>query len=298
MPINVQGARILVVDDNEVNRRILTEQLSLWGFDGVAAESGGTGLAILEAAANLGVTVDAVVLDYHMPDMNGADVARRLRADPRFVELPIIFLTSMDISGTEKEFAALNGHAHLMKPARANVLRNTVVEVVRASRVKQASEADIARLQTEAAVPAPAPMPQKRAAEFVDVLVAEDNEVNQIVFTQILQGTGLSFLVVDNGEEAVAAWERHTPRIIMMDVSMPVMNGHQATQTIREREKGQGHRVPIIGVTAHALESDRELCLDAGMDDYMSKPISPELLEEKIRQWLGTSEQQPERTSY
>lgn len=178
------------------------------------------------------------------------------------------------------------------------MLRNTVVEVVRASRVKQASEAEIARLQTEVAVQAPAPAPQKRTAEFVDVLVAEDNEVNQIVFTQILQGTGLSFLVVDNGEEAVAAWERYTPRIIMMDVSMPVMNGHQATQTIRARENGQGHRVPIIGVTAHALESDRELCLDAGMDDYMSKPISPELLEEKIRQWLGTSEQQPERTSY
>ena len=300
LPINVQGARVLVVDDNDVNRRILTEQLALWGFDGVAAEGGGTGLAILEAAADLGIAVDAVVLAYHMPDMNGADVARRLRADPRFVELPIIFLTSMDISGTEKEFAALNGHAHLMKPARANVLRNTVVEVVRASRVKQASEAEIARLQREAAAPAkpPAPAPQKRAAEFVDVLVAEDNEVNQIVFTQILQGTGLSFLVVENGEAAVAAWERHTPRIIMMDVSMPVMNGHQATQTIREREKGQGHRVPIIGVTAHALESDRELCLDAGMDDYMSKPISPELLEEKIRQWLGTSEQQPERSSY
>ncbi|PCK81895.1 PAS domain-containing hybrid sensor histidine kinase/response regulator [Rhizobium sophoriradicis] len=300
LPINVQGARILVIDDNEVNRRILTEQLSLWGFDGVAAEGGGTGLAILEAAADLGVTVDAVILDYHMPDMNGANVARRLRADPRFVELPIIFLTSMDISGTEKEFAALNGQAHLMKPARANVLRNTVVEVVRARRVKQASQAEITRLQAETAVPAPVPAAasQKRAAEFVDVLVAEDNEVNQIVFTQILQGTGLSFLVVNNGLEAVAAWESHTPRIIMMDVSMPVMNGHEATRTIREREKGQGQRVPIIGVTAHALESDREACLDAGMDDYMSKPISPELLEEKIRQWLGKDDQQPGRTSY
>jgi len=300
LPINVQGARILVVDDNEVNRRILTEQLALWGFDGVAAEGGSTGLAILEAAAGLGVTVDAVVLDYHMPDMNGADVARRLRADPRFVELPIIFLTSMDISGTEKEFAALSGQAHLMKPARANVLRNTVVEVVRANRVKQASETEIARLQAETAItaPLPAPAPQQRSAAFVDVLVAEDNEVNQIVFTQILQGTGLSFLVVENGEEAVAAWERHTPRIIMMDVSMPVMNGHQATKMIRERERGQGHRVPIIGVTAHALESDRDLCLDAGMDDYMSKPISPELLEEKIRQWLGASEQQPGRAGY
>jgi CheY-like chemotaxis protein len=206
----------------------------------------------------------------------------------------------MDISGTEKEFAALNGHAHLMKPARANLLRNTVVEVVRASRVKQASEVEIARLQKEIEVPppAPAPAPQRRAADFVDVLVAEDNEVNQIVFTQILQGTGLSFLVVNNGEEAVEAWERHTPRLIMMDVSMPVMNGHQATRLIREKEQGQGHRVPVIGVTAHALESDRELCLDAGMDDYMSKPISPELLEDKIRQWLGGGELQPGRSGY
>ena len=299
LPINVQGARILVVDDNEVNRRILTEQLSLWGFDGVAAEGGATGFAILNAAADLGIKVDAVVLDYHMPDMNGAEVARRLRADSRFVDLPIIFLTSMDISGTEKEFAALNGHAHLMKPARANLLRNTVVELVRASRVKRASEAEIARLQKEVqAPPAPAPIPQKRKADFVDVLVAEDNEVNQIVFTQILQGTGLSFLVVNNGQEAVEAWERHTPRLIMMDVSMPVMNGHQATKLIREKEQGQGHRVPVIGVTAHALESDRELCLDAGMDDYMSKPISPELLEDKIRQWLGRSELQPGRSGY
>ncbi|MBW9055222.1 response regulator [Rhizobium mesosinicum] len=299
LPINVQGARILVVDDNEVNRRILTEQLSLWGFDGVAAEGGATGFAILNAAADLGIKVDAVVLDYHMPDMNGAEVARRLRADSRFVDLPIIFLTSMDISGTEKEFAALNGHAHLMKPARANLLRNTVVELVRASRVKQASEAEIARLQKEVeAPPAPAPVAQKRVADFVDVLVAEDNEVNQIVFTQILQGTGLSFLVVNNGQEAVEAWERHTPRLIMMDVSMPVMNGHQATKLIREKEQGQGHRVPVIGVTAHALESDRELCLDAGMDDYMSKPISPELLEDKIRQWLGRSELQPGRSGY
>jgi PAS domain S-box-containing protein len=303
LPINVQGARILVIDDNEVNRRILSEQLGLWGFDGVAAEGGATGFAILEAAIDLGIKVDAVVLDYHMPEMNGAEVARRLRSDTRFAELPIIFLTSMDISGTEKEFAALNGHAHLMKPARANLLRNTVVEVVRASRVKQASEAEIARLQREAEAPPPLPAPappapQKRSADFVDVLVAEDNEVNQIVFTQILQGTGLSFLVVNNGEEAVEAWEQHTPRLIMMDVSMPVMNGHQATRLIREKEQGQGHRVPVIGVTAHALESDRELCLDAGMDDYMSKPISPELLEDKIRQWLGRGELQPGRSGY
>ncbi|MBB4272374.1 response regulator [Rhizobium mongolense] len=300
LPVNVRGARVLVIDDNEVNRRILSEQLSLWGFDSVAAEDGRTGIAILEAAHQIGVQVDALVLDYHMPEINGAEVARRLRADARFESLPIIFLTSMDISGTEREFAALNGHAHLMKPARANLLRNTIVEVMRASRVKQASAAEIARLQakTEMREPEPstAPPSEQRKPAFIDVLVAEDNEVNQIVFTQILQGTGLSFLVVNNGQEAVNAWESHAPRIIMMDVSMPVMNGHDATRAIRVRERGQGHRVPIIGVTAHALESDRELCLAAGMDDYMSKPISPELLEEKIQLWLGKSAQLPGRS--
>ncbi|KRB50737.1 histidine kinase [Rhizobium sp. Root708] len=290
LPINVKNARVLVIDDNAVNRQILTEQLSLWGFDGAAAEDGVEGLAILEAAHGCGMEIDAIVLDYQIPGMNGADIARKLRADPRYCDLPIIFLTSMDISGTEKEFAALNGQAHLMKPARANVLRNTIVEVVRTNRIRKATSSG-ARLIVEAPEPEREDRPETPVPSFIDVLVAEDNDVNQIVFTQILQATGLKFLVVNNGQEAVDAWEAHTPRIIMMDVSMPVLNGHDATRRIRDLERGQGHRVPIIGVTAHALESDRELCFDAGMDDYMSKPISPELLEEKIAHWLGMSEE-------
>jgi signal transduction histidine kinase/DNA-binding response OmpR family regulator len=291
LPVNVTGARVLIVDDNAVNRQILAEQLDLWGFDGAAAEDGPAAMAIIAAANELGIEIDAVVLDYQMPGMNGADIARKLRADSRFERLPIIFLTSMDISGTEKEFAALNGQAYLMKPARANVLRNTIVDVVRASRTKQIAAAG--KTVPEAARPplAKAEPSEWPPAEFIDVLVAEDNEVNQIVFTQILQETGLSFLVVGNGEEAVEAWDRCAPRIIMMDVSMPVMNGHDATRAIRDRERVQGHRVPIIGVTAHTLEVDRDLCLDAGMDDYMSKPISPELLEEKLALWLRASEQ-------
>jgi len=118
LPVNVRGARVLVIDDNAVNRQILTEQLTQWGFDGAAAEDGVEGLAILEEASALGVSIDALVLDYQIPGMNGADIARLLRADERFADLPIVFLTSMDISGTEKEFAALNGQAHLMsRPA-------------------------------------------------------------------------------------------------------------------------------------------------------------------------------------
>jgi len=294
LPVNVRGAHVLIVDDNAVNRQILVEQLALWGFDGAAAEDGPAALAILEAAHEFGIGIDAVVLDYQIPGMNGGEIARKLRADNRFERVPIIFLTSMDISGTEQEFAALNAQAYLMKPARANVLRNTIVDVVRAGRTNQIVAAVTSPPSVQAAS---SPLPKAQSsdsasAEFIDVLVAEDNEVNQIVFTQILRESGRSFLVVGNGQEAVEAWDRYTPRMIMMDVSMPVMNGHDATREIRDRERGQGHRVPIVGVTAHALEADRDLCLGAGMDDYMSKPISPELLEEKLELWLGRNERQ------
>ncbi|MCJ8519493.1 PAS domain S-box-containing protein [Pseudorhizobium tarimense] len=296
LPVNTAGARVLVVDDNAVNRRILTEQLTMWGFDTVAADGGAEGLAVMGEAARLGITIDAVVLDYHMPEMNGLDVARRIRGDHRFDGVGVIFLTSMDMAGDEATFAALNIQAHLMKPARANLLRATVIEVVRAVRIKR--NAAMTQQSTpvvagpvaavpDAVSPISASTPAARAAPELDVLVAEDNDVNQIVFTQILQATGWRFEIAENGAKAVEAWQEKNPSLILMDVSMPVMNGHQATQKIRELQKQTGGHVPIIGVTAHALESDKQLCLAAGMDDYMSKPISPELLEQKIRQWLG-----------
>jgi PAS domain S-box-containing protein len=312
LPINTSGARILVVDDNPVNRSILSEQLTMWGFDTVAAESGAVGLAIMNEAARIGVAVDAIVLDYHMPEMNGLDFAKHLRADPRFDGTGIVFLTSMDMAGDDSMFAALNIQAHLMKPARANLLRSTIIDVVRTIRTKRRALENLraaALPKPPAHAPAPSsaptmpgagPMTPKPviAAEpvstpavhpepMLDVLVAEDNEVNQIVFTQILQTTGWLFQIVKNGAEAVEAWQKHHPAVILMDVSMPVMNGHQATQKIREIELQTGTHTPIIGVTAHALESDRELCFQVGMDDYLSKPISPEALEAKIRNWIG-----------
>jgi CheY-like chemotaxis protein len=129
---------------------------------------------------------------------------------------------------------------------------------------------------------------QASASSHLELLVAEDNEVNQIVFTQILDELGLHYKIVDNGGSAFEVWKSHHPALILMDVSMPVMNGHQATQAIRkaEQEEPDRGRTPIVGVTAHALAGDKERCLDAGMDDYLSKPISPEKLEAKIREWL------------
>ncbi|WP_112604679.1 response regulator [Rhizobium sp. WW22] len=296
LPANVRDARVLIVEDDAIHRRILSEQLLQWGFDGHVAEDGRTALAILEAAFDMGVSVDAIIVDYSMPGMNGYQIASALRADPRFCALPIVFLTSMGVAGSDREFAAVNGQAHLMKPVRANVLRGTIIDVVRASRRKKLGErlAPVERrlpIETEAAaaIEATDRMTSAKSGNAIDVLVAEDNEVNQIVFTQILQATGLRFLVVENGQAAVDAWRQLRPSLILMDVSMPVMNGHQATRTIRqfETQAGQGWHVPIVGVTAQALDVDRMMCMQSGMDDCISKPISPELLETKIQQYLG-----------
>ncbi len=294
-PTDMRNVSVLVIDDNAINRQILIEQLTRWGIDSHAAESGEAGLAILEEAARIGFSIDAVVLDYHMPEMDGMQVAAKIRADARLDGTAIIFLTSMDAVNTGNNECDIQFDAHLMKPVRARLLRKTLTDVVRTSRSKRAvpHRPDATAAQT---LPAPAvrstphtPQPKtKTRPTSLDVLIAEDNDVNQIVFTQILQQTDLRFRIVANGKKAVEAWSAENPSIILMDVSMPVMNGHQATQAIRAEEDRleTGARVPIIGVTAHAQDSDRDLCLAAGMDDYLSKPISPELLQAKIDKWL------------
>ena len=131
------------------------------------------------------------------------------------------------------------------------------------------------------------PRRERGGGHRVDILVAEDNEVNQLVFTQILGETGYSFEIVGNGRLALKAFGEMKPRMILMDVSMPEMNGLEATAAIRSAEAGTGRHVPIIGVTAHALKGDRERCLEAGMDDYLSKPISPKALIDKVERWIS-----------
>lgn len=295
LPANVRGAHLLVVDDNEVNRDILAEQLTGWGFDACACASGAEAFAVLDAAYAAGISVDAVLIDFPMVGDEAAEIAGRMRDHAHYAAIPVIFLTSMEAAGSEGLFAALNVRAHLMKPPRVDLLRSTVVDVVRAARLRRDVTVTLpvpaAAPETAApvhpAIPAALSLPLQQG--YLDILVAEDNDVNQIVFTQILQATGLRFKIVANGQEAVEAWRTDAPSLILMDVSMPVMNGHQATRLIRriEAEEGYGQRVPIIGVTAHALERDRDLCIESGMDDYLSKPISPELLEAKLARWFG-----------
>jgi PAS domain S-box-containing protein len=286
-PVDVSGARVLIVDDNPVNRAILSEQMSSWGFDACAAESGPEGLKVLEAAARFGLGVDCVILDYQMPGMTGGEAARLIRATQPIAATPIVMLTSVDQSLAS--YRGLGIDAHLIKPARASILLETLVSVIQKRRAGSAPAIPVrlaAQAPAASAGPAmpPAAMPGAPSGRL-DILVAEDNEVNQLVFTQILVDTGLAFEIVGNGRRAVESWRELGPRMILMDVSMPEMNGLQATAAIREAEALSGGHVPIIGVTAHALKGDRERCLEAGMDDYLPKPISPRALLEKVERW-------------
>ncbi|MFC3075364.1 PAS-domain containing protein [Shinella pollutisoli] len=280
----VPGARVLVVDPHPVARKAAHDLLGDWGFDATAVGSFAEALAVLAAAADVGVRVDAVIFD-HQP--GGDAFVRTLRQSPATADVSLVVLTSMNLPAGDRLLASHDIQAHLMKPVRANLLRETVAEVVRAARghktaqpARAPSDNNVLPLRPPAAHAAP------QAAAGCDVLVAEDNEVNQILFTQLLEGLGLSFRLVGNGAEAVEAFRSDRPRVVLMDISMPVMNGLQASRAIREIESGSGSRVPIIAVTAHALDEDREACRAAGMDDHLTKPISIDRLEEKLTRWL------------
>jgi PAS domain S-box-containing protein len=297
MPVDVTGARVLIVDDNAANRTILSEQMRSWGFDSCAAESGAEAIQVLKAAAGLGLKVDCVLLDFQMPNMNGAQVARIVRDTPEIADTPIVMLTSVDHSPTNYRDLAIN--AHIVKPARSSELLETLVSVVqkRHAQARGAPERertarvptqrrDEQRAHVETKFGALADSRRKDELAHVDILVAEDNEVNQLVFTQILQETPYRFEIVANGKLAVEAARKLKPRMILMDISMPEMNGYEATAAIRADDDLAHEHVVIVGVTAHALKGDRERCLAAGMDDYLSKPISPKALLDKVHRWM------------
>ncbi|WP_244467861.1 PAS domain-containing hybrid sensor histidine kinase/response regulator [Nitratireductor soli] len=299
-PRDVSGARVLVVDDNAVNRMILNEQMAHWGFDACAARDVPEGLKVLQAAADLNAPVDCLVVDYQMPIMNGMDMVQAMQLQPALAGIPVVLLTSVDQSLASLGPKSPAIAAQLIKPTRSAALLEAIVTAVQGRRggITTETEAE-AEDATLLAAPAAAAEQEPAAARDgmdgggnpltahgIDVLVAEDNEVNQLVFRQILAESGLRFEIVENGKLAVAAHRRVKPRLILMDVSMPEMNGLEATAEIRRAEEGQQRRVPIIGVTAHALKGDRERCIEAGMDDYVSKPISPRLLLDKINPWI------------
>jgi signal transduction histidine kinase/CheY-like chemotaxis protein len=295
-----RGARVLIVDDNAINRDILTELARKWRFDACAVESGPVALGFLDHAVRMGARVDLMILDYHMPDMNGAQLLAAIRARPAVASLPVVLLTSVDHAVAVRELRSAGANAILTKPTRSSLLLTTITDELRKARPGSPARAEVSASSSAAgqqrrSAPATASVetmvpaePKTELAGNLDILVAEDNEVNQLVFSQIIEPLGYSLAIAGDGRRAVEVWRRRRPALILMDVSMPEMNGFEATQRIREIERMEGRaHTPIMGVTAHALKGDRERCLEAGMDDYMTKPISPDRLETKLREWFS-----------
>ncbi|MCP8894058.1 response regulator [Shinella daejeonensis] len=285
LPADLSGARVLIVDAHPVSRQATCEMLTGWGFDATAVGSAAEAFAVAVAAEDMGVSVDAVVLDQAVPE--AGEIVRTLRTLPWAAHLAIVGLAA--IGGGEDDALLCVQHieAHLMKPVRAALLRETLCDVVRERRMHTAPARPGTVLPLR-----PAPVAAASADGLLDVLVAEDNEVNGILFTQLLHLAGLRFRLVGNGAEAVAAFRESAPRMILMDVSMPVMNGLEASRKIRDiegesAEPAGKRRVPIVAVTAHVLEDDRDACLAAGMDDILTKPISADRLEEMLERWLS-----------
>ncbi|MGC8668877.1 MAG: PAS domain S-box protein [Chthonomonadales bacterium] len=267
MPADIRGTRVLVVDDNATNRLILREQLKSWGCIPVEASSGEEALSALNHPTRDGAFGLALV-DMQMPHMDGAQLARTIKQADHLASLPIVLVSS--IGGPEqlaeedrKLFAAL-----LTKPVRRSLLYNAVLGALGAG--EQAPSAE--------AVPA---SPEERLG--LRVLLAEDNRVNQMVAVRLLEKWGCSVHVVDTGRAAVEALAGGRFDVVLMDVQMPDLDGFEATAEIRAMEADSGGHIPIVAMTAHAMEGDRERCLAAGMDDYVSKPLEPERLLELLR---------------
>jgi two-component system sensor histidine kinase/response regulator len=268
-----EEVRILVVDDNATNRAIVTGYLRERSARCGEASSGRSALAQMREASQAGEPYELVILDFHMPEMDGTELALAIRRTPSLRSARLVMLTSA--AGREPAAREARVDRFLTKPIRRARLLETVADVL-------AAPADVPAVAPAAPVPAPALPPPSRGR----VLVAEDNAVNQVVIKGMLARHGFEAEIVDNGADAVARLDRTLHAAVLMDCQMPRLDGYEATRRIRAAEPA-GARVPIIALTASAMAGDRERCLEAGMDDYLSKPVRTDALDAVLQRWLG-----------
>jgi two-component system, sensor histidine kinase and response regulator len=257
-PAPIAGLNVLVVDDNEVNRRLIEKTLRRWRTRLTLVDSGQKALDAVSAAEDKGEPFTLVLLDAHMPGMDGFEVARRMQTLTKSRSTLIMMLSSAGDGGDGARSRQLGITMTLVKPIGPSDLLRAIGQLL-----TRAPGSDLAAVVTPDATAGP---PRR-------ILLAEDNPTNRILALRILEKRGHKVLVAENGKEAVDLLEHHEVDLVLMDVQMPVMGGFEATLVIRQREMSTGRRLPIIAMTAHAMKGDRERCIEAGMDDYISKPI-------------------------
>jgi two-component system sensor histidine kinase/response regulator len=291
--VALREVRTLIVDDNATNRAILEDVLSNWGIPAESVDSGRRALELLASATEAGKPFGLVILDMHMPEMDGLTVLRLICQRSEWDAVKVIMLTSINRAWLPEDPAILRLDGFLTKPVRQNDLAECLHQVL--ASVTPVKTPTRSQGQGQAAEPPAHPpsatepgVPQatEGGSGQQRVLVAEDNEVNQEVALEMLSELGYAAGLAKNGLEAVQALEHQEYAVVLMDCQMPVMDGYQAAQEIRRRANG-GRRIPIVAVTAHALVGEREKAMAAGMDDYLAKPITPRALQEVLEKWVG-----------
>ena len=286
---DLNGLRLLIVDDNATNRKILLSQAASWGMTARACESAPDAIALLESGAPE-AAFDAAILDMQMPGMDGLTLARGIKSGPSALapDLPLVLLTSQPVTLSEHDAPFIA--ASLGKPVRQALLFDCLAQVV--GRAQDAQTGGDTNVTQTAFGPAPmlishvqADLPMRTSP--VRVLVAEDNQVNQKLMSRMLEKRGYRVDVAANGLEAIGALRRAAYDVVLMDCQMPELDGWRATGEIRRLE-AEGHLgipTPIVALTANAMQGDREKCIEAGMDDYLTKPIRAEAVFEAIDRW-------------
>jgi len=259
-PEQLRDLHALIVDDNTTTRRVLYAMLSRWGMKPTAVECGQSALKVLEMAKSFGHRFPLVVIDGQMPGMDGFALAQEIQKDPDLVGATIMMLTSAGHLGDAARCRQLGISAYLVKPIRQGELLDAICSVLNEATKKRS-------------VPLVTRHTLREIKKRLRVLLAEDNAVNQMLAVRLLEKRGYTVTVAANGRDAVALFEKESFDVILMDIQMPEMDGLEATAEIRVREKFKGGHIPIIAMTAHSLVGDKERCLTAGMDGYVSKPI-------------------------
>ncbi len=264
------GLRVLVVDDDATHRRVLEGFVRRLGMEAESADSGAAALAALERSQADAEPFDMVLLDIHMPEMSGFELAERIRENADFEDLVLLCLTAAGRPGDGARCEASNISSYLLKPVTPTELRDAIILTL-------AGEDEDTR------TPLVTRHSLREAWDELRILLAEDNRVNQVLAIHILERLGHTVRLAETGREALDLLEKEDFDLILMDVEMPEMGGVETTKRIREREATEGGHIPIVAMTAHALIGDREQFVEAGMDDYISKPISQDRLREVVR---------------
>jgi PAS domain S-box-containing protein len=276
-PETLRGVSVLVVDDNRTNRRILKAMLERWAMRPVCVEGGEEALSRLIPAQQTSELFSLILVDMHMPCMDGFELVERIRQKPELSAATIMMLTSAGHRGDAELCQKLGVSAYLLKPIRQSELREAIARVLGA-RQQNETVPLVTRFSLGNA---------RDGSQVLRVLVAEDNLVNQRLIVRLLEKRGHRVTVAANGREALDALGKESFDLVLMDVQMPEMDGFEATAAIRLREQGTGLRIPIIALTAHAMKGDREKCLEGGMDGYLTKPIRPQDLDALLAEHAG-----------